>query len=295
MVRDYVYLPAWQGASSDARILRLLNREQLLTIQKMLMSARKEYRTAILDVPVVANSLVYPIPPRAIASGLKMIQGIDNAGGQWTLWEIPDDNVPWPYSFMSPGGQFFLRGNTLNFYQPPPYAFLRFSYPRRLNELVAVDDSTYSTITAIDTTTNTLTVNPALTSASNTYDLVQANPQFDLMAADVAATGSASTSLVFANTLPLNIAVGDYACVPQKAPVCMAPLELHAVLALRVAQKVVTAKGDPQAQVIKDDLHEAMAIAASQLEPRPEKVRASKNPAAPGMSSWGYGSGWGRY
>lgn len=292
VIRDYVSLPPWSDSSTNAKLLRLLNREQMLTIQKMLLSARKEYRTAILDVPVVSGQLVYPIPPRAITSGLKMIQGIDASGGAWMLWEIPEDNVPWPRSFMAPSGQFFLRGNTLNWYQPPQYAYLRFSYPRRLSELTT-DGADFSTIATITTATKTITVSPALTSASGTFDLVQANPQFDLMAADAVATGSTTTTLVFSATLPTNLAVGDYACVPQKSPVCLAPLELHAVLALRVAQKVVMAKGDPQSPAISSDLHEAMSIAASMLEPRPEKVRASKNPAAPGMSRWGNRGWWG--
>lgn len=288
-VRDYVSLPAWDEGA-DARLIRLLNYEQRLTLQKLLQSARKQYRTATLDVTVVANRLSYQIPPRAITSGLTMLQGIDSSGGAWILWELPQGEVMWPASFVAPGGQWFLEGNNLCFYQTPPYTTLRFWYPRRLSELVAISASStdYDTITTINTSTNLVSFTTSLT--GNSFDLVQSGGQFDLLAADVTTTGSGATRTF--PSLPYNLAVGDYICKPGKTPVCMAPLELQAVLSLRVAQKTVTAKGDPQAQVIAGDLQEAMRLAATLLEPRPERVRAMRNPSAPGMSFNSLGRWW---
>ena len=278
-VRDYVSLPT-SDEGADARLIRLLNYEQNLTLAKILKSARKQYRTASLDVTVVANRLSYQIPPRAITSGLQMIQGLDSSGNGWILWELPQGEVPYPSTFFAPTGQWFLKGNNVNFYATPPYATLRFWYPRRLSELVAISASStnYATISNIDTGTGIVTFSPSLT--GNSFDLVQANPQYDLLAADFTTTGSGTTRTF--SSLPYNLAVGDYICLPGKTPVCMAPQELHAVLALRVAQKTVTAKGDPQGQVIANDLQEAVRLAQSLLEPRPERVRAMKNPAAPG-------------
>lgn len=280
-VRDYCQLPTWDEGTS-AQLLRLLNREQLLYLTALIQGARKEFRTSTTTVSLSASRTAYQIPARAIASGLKMIQATDSAGNSWMLYQVPAEDVPWPYSWQSPCGQFYIQGNRIVFYSAPTlYSSLLISFPRRMSELVLSTDTTNArAITQINTSTKTVTMAGSI--AGSTFDLVQANPQFDLLSADAAGTPAGST-VVFTDALPNDLAVGDYCCVPQKAPVCMAPYELHAVLALRVAYVTLKAKGDPAAEAIKAELAECQVNAMKLLEPRPEKVRALKNPNAPGM------------
>ncbi len=291
-IRDYGLFPTWDEGLSTT-LLRLLNREQLLYLTALLQGARSEYRTSTVSITLSATRTEYQVPARAIASGLKMIQGVDSAGAQHMLYEQPNEDVPWPYSWQSPDGRFFIRGNRITFYQAPTtYSTLTVSFPRRLSELILSTDTTNAkAITALDTSAKTVTVSGSAL-AGSTFDLVQANPQFDLLTADAAGTPSGSV-VTFTDDLPNGLAVGDYICVPQKSPVCLAPYELHSVLVQRVVYVTALAKGDPAAQSHKASLDEMARQAMKLLEPRPEKVRAMKNPNAPGWNAWG--GGWGRW
>lgn len=292
-VRDAIYGPTWDEGA-DTRLLRVLNREQNLYLTALIKSAREEYRTATLSITLTAGRTEYHIPARAVASGLKMIQAVDSAGSQYMLYQQPAEDVPFPYSWTAPNGQFFIRGNRIVFYTAPTnFSSLTVSFPRRLSELVLLTDTTNArAITAINTSTKAITVAASMSASGLYFDLVQANPQFDLLAADLFDPAWISNTAFFTDALPDGLAVGDYLCVAQKAPVCLAPYELHAVLVQRVAYMTLLAKGDPQAQAAERALDGMAEEAMKLLQPRPEKTRALRNPNAPGMTFGGWRGWW---
>lgn len=285
--RAYAQLPSFDEGAS-AMLLRLLNTEQLTYLAKQLEATREEYRTATLDVTLTAGVLTYPIPTRAIAAGLKMLQVVDSAGNLWGLWELrPQD---WPQSgvWPSPCQRFYLQGNFVRFYASPPTGTLRVTYPLRMSELVLSTDTTnVRTISTINTSTKTLTLSGAFTNAAGLADLVRATPHFDILAMDASFTGSGTSTLVFASTLPTGLAVGDYVCIPGKSPVCQAPLELHSLLSQHVAYVTLQAKGDPKAPAMEKLRDSTAANITTLLQPRPQRPRSTINYQAPGFYRWG--------
>lgn len=291
LARDYAFLPDFDEGD-DTRLLRLLNRGQLSYLQGILESADSSFRYAQLTIPVVSGQLEYSIPARAIASGIEMIEAVDSGGNTWLMTELRPRDWTWPGVWVAPGRQFYLQRNTIVFYAAPPAGSLLLRYPLRLSELVLpTDTANVRLVSTINTTTKTLTLSGNFTNASGICDLVQANPQFDLLAMDASFSGSGTSTLVFSDDLPDGLAVGDYVCTPKTSPVCLAPLEMHELLAIHVAYQTLAAKGDPKAQATEALRDDSKKRVQALLEPRPSKPRAIKNLNAPGWGRWG-AYGW---
>lgn len=283
-VHDAAGLGASVEDTLDARLLRLLNRAQGLELAALLKRCEAHHRTAVLDLTVTA-SLTYDVPRRAIAAGLTKIEGVDNNGNVWTLYEVNDEQRSGLSRGGWPGnGQFYIRGNQLVFYTAPPAGTLRFTYPRRLSQLVQT--SAVGVISSISSGTIVVTAAPsAYPTAATPYDLVRATPHFDLLAMEVSATRSSNTFTFSASDVPSGLEVGDYVCRAGQAAVCQAPYELHAVLAQLIAWKWLAAKGDPLAAQAKSDLATMEGNAMMILAPRVEREAPLSNPYAPGHQS----------
>ncbi len=284
-VRDSATLPSFDEGS-DARLLRMLNREQGLWLAKLLTATREEYRTTQLDITVVDGQLRYDIPTRAIASGLKMIQARDTGGSIWLMTELRPSDIPWLLQqWVSPCRQFYLERNQIVFYAQPPSGVITVFYPLRMNDLVA-SAGACTVATLASPTTITLTNPPA----SGTYDFIQSSPQYDTLAMDAAVSVSGSTGTIAAG-VPSRVIAGCYMSLAGTTPVCQAPQELHSLLALRVAYVTLMAKGDPQAPALRDQLKESTDAVRALLEPRPSKPRSVINYNGPGWNM-GRGFGW---
>lgn len=279
-VRDYANISPNVEASQSAALLRALNREQRLFLTALLEKCKQQHKQATLDVSADGSTTRFNIPTRAIAAGIKMIEGIGSTGIRWMLHELPDDEYArgWPRN-----GDFYFEGNQLVFYRAPPSGTLRFTYPRRLSELVLV--ASVGVITDISTLGGQVAISAApsdfATSAAN-YDFVKATPHFDILAMDKSATRSSTTMTFSAADLPTGLAVGDYVCQAGESAVCQAPLELHDVLALRVAMTYSSGKNDAVVERLAPLLKEALANAAHLLNPRSTAEAVLINPNSPG-------------
>lgn len=265
-IRDLGMLPmADDDDNTAARLIRHANREQQLFLTRLMLSVREEYQTATVDITLTGETR-YRIPSRAVASSIRRLVTVD-ADGQ----ETPVQS-----------NLYKLEGNEIVFHSAPAASALRVVYPRRLNEMVIAAEA--GEITAINTTTRAITLSSVPTdfSSTQTYDLIQGTPHFDLLAYDQAATLAGSV-LTFAEALPEDLAIGDYVALKGQTPVCMAPLELHVVLAYRVNAVILQAKGDPKTAGAVEMLAAARDDAMSLLEPRKkDEPTIIQNPYAPG-------------
>jgi hypothetical protein len=285
-VRDYANLSSNAEDTLDAQILRALNREQSLYLTTLLEKSKGQHKQAYLDTATDASTLRYRIPTRAIAAGIKMVSAIDASGAQWMLYDYSDEDNARYGRFFTRNGQFYIEGNELVFYQPPPSGTLRVTYSRRMSTLVLLES--VGTITAILGGGGIfIATAPSdfATSAAN-YDFVRATPHFDILAMDKSATRSGTTMAFTSSDVPASLAQGDYVCQAGETAVCQAPVELHPLLALRTAYVWSRAKNDPIANVLEGDMKAAAALAATLLEPRIEQDGPMVNRYAPGWSRW---------
>ena len=241
-VRKRAGLPPWGEDGLDAELLERLNDAQRLYLAAVLENAKAEHRQTTLDVAVGA-SLRVDIPTRAVAAGVKMLEGITSSGTRSFVIEVSDRD----FSSLR-NGDFYVEGNQLVFFRAPSFSTLRITYSRRLSELVLT--TAVGTITSIDTGTGAVVISstPAgFPTSSTPYDFVRAKPHFDILAMDKSATRASTTLTFSAADLPSGLVVGDYVCLAGESPVCQAPLELHPLLAQQAAFEYLDDKGDETA------------------------------------------------
>lgn len=281
-IRDYANLSPNAESSQSTALLRALNREQRLFLTALLEKCKQQHKQAYLDVSTDGSTTRFNIPTRAIAAGIKMVEGIGSTGIRWMLHELPDDE----YARGFPrNGDFYFEGNQAVFYAAPQAGTLRWTYPRRLSELVLV--ASVAPITAISGGTITATSPSGYATSATNYDFVKATPHFDILAMDKSATRSSNTFTFTAADVPSGLAVGDYVCEAGESAVCQAPIELHDVLALRVAMAYSAGKNDGVVEKLRPLLAEAMANAAHLLNPRSTTEAVGINPNSPGWSRFG--------
>lgn len=280
--RDLGQLPPAEESAGDAKLLALFNREQRLYLTKLLLSARESYQTATIDIPVVAGTTRYRLPTRAVGAKLKQLEMLDSGGEPVLLHPFPDERRTERDSVTGPGN-YYLMGNTIVLFGTPTSGgTLRATYFRRMNELVdAAEAAEVASFNAVAKTI-TLVSAPSDWSGTQTYDLIQASPHFDSLAVDQSASLSTLT-LTFADDLPEDLAEGDYVALAGETPICQAPLELHDLLAQRVAYMWLKGKGDPRAPFEKEVLEDMENDALSLISPRVEgSPKPLLNFSAPG-------------
>lgn len=281
-VRDYANVSPNVEASQSAALLRALNREQRLFLTALLEKCKQQHKQATLTAATNGSTTRFNIPVRAVAAGIKMVEGIGSTGVRWMLHELPDDEYArgWPRN-----GDFYFEGNQIVFYRAPQTGTLQFTYPRRLSELVLAASA--APITGISGGTITATSPAGYATSATNYDFVKATPHFDILAMDKSATRSSNTFTFTAADVPSGLAVGDYVCEAGESPVCQAPIELHDILALRVAMMISSGKNDAVTERLKGPLKEAMDNAAHLLNPRSTTEAVLTNPNSPGWSRFG--------
>lgn len=282
-VRDYANLSSNAESAASAAILRALNREQRLFLTALLEKCKQQHKQSTTTTATNGSTTRFDIPARAIAAGIKMVEGIGSTGIRWMLHELPDDE----YARGFPrNGDFYFEGNQIVFYSAPQTGTLQFTYPRRLSELVLV--ASVGVITVISSGTITISAAPADydTTAAN-YDFVKATPHFDILAMSKSATRSGTTMTFTAADVPSGLAVGDYVCQAGESAVVQAPLELHDVLALRTAIVLSAGKNDAIVEKLRPLLAEAQSNAAHLLNPRSTTEAVLINPNSPGWSKFG--------
>lgn len=136
-------------------------------------------------------------------------------------------------------------------------------------------------------------VSPFAGAASN-VDFVQAREPFSVLAANQTPSGSGASTLQFA-TIPSNLAVGDYVCLPGYAPVIVdVPYAIYPHFAQWCAAKVLEARGDDAGIKRAEKLSAGAATGLEQiLEPR---NTAAERYVTNGLyrSGGGYWWGWRR-
>jgi hypothetical protein len=286
-------LPPHDQAGTAAALLSKLNAEQRLYLTRLLSSTREQYRQAYYDVTTTAALKRYAIPARAVAAGIVSVAKVESSGARLPFKFFADYRV---HEANNPtAGDCYLEGNELVLYADPGVITLRVTYCRRLSELVL--EASARAITAINTGTKTITIAaaPSTFTGRTTMDLVKGTPHFDTYGIDLACSsiGSGATSVVFTNTLPTNLAVGDYVCLPGETPVCNAPWELHDVLVHKAAHAWLIERGDQRAAGLaellwgRDGQGGMEADAMSLLSPRVEtNSKPLINFSGPGWSRW---------
>ena len=249
-VKARANVPSSQNTFQTADFLRFADEETRSKLIPLIFKNLEEYYVRTYDYTIVANQAGYSIPTRAVAGKLRDVQLVSSTNDQnrIPLQRLSPEDLTQMlnggYS-VSKGG-FYLEGNKVILFPKPTTASqynLRLTYYIRPSTLV--DISQCGQVTAINTSTNQLTVAsvPSTFSVSSPVDFVKASPGFECSAIDQMITNIAGQVLTF-SSLPTDIQVGDYVSLANQSCVVQVPVELQPLLFQYVVIRVLAAQSD---------------------------------------------------
>lgn len=255
--------------TADADLLSIANEELQSWLVPLVLSLREDYLLVRETQSTVASQSEYRIPKRAVGMKLREVEIVTSTSIR-NLTRIEADGLEdWPTSNGTPTA-FYLRGNHVVLVPTPATTeTLRLSYFLRPSEITATA-ADYETITAVNTSTNTITVADT-TGLTGSVDLVSSTGM-DVLSVAASNNGTFTGTTLAFDALPVGLAVGDYVCVADKSPVPNVPADFHPLLAQRVAVKVLESTG-------MQGKHE---LASRQLSEMEESLRQTYAPRVDG-------------
>lgn len=237
--------------TTDTDLLALADDELRYGLLPMLLAVREEFYNWKTDTTIVGGQQNYRIPSRAIGPKLRELTTVDGAGKVTDLSETRIERLDGPAPTPGQPIAFYLDGNTVALYPPPAASntglLLRQTFHIRPNRLVAT--AAAGVVQSVNTGTGAVTLTgtpPTGFVTGATFDFVRGSPGFEHLAIDLAGTVAGNVVTVGAANLPtgaLALAAGDYVCLSETTPVPQLPVELHAVLAQRVANNLLRSLG----------------------------------------------------
>jgi hypothetical protein len=280
------FLPNGTGMNTS-QILRWASEEAKTYITAFLKALREEYLVTSLDLVMTSN--VVSLPVRAVGGAFRSVEYLQDANTVVPLVRIePERRGAYNLSNGLPYGYIF-KGNTIEVVPSQTGGLtLRLSFQQRLSSLVLSTDC--GEILSIDGP-NQITCSsvPATFTNALRYDLVSGEPNFTTRGIDLAVSSVNTTTgvVIFSNTLPTGLAVGDWLAKANQTPIIQVPTECHVLLASRVAEKIGESTGSTNLPAIRVGLAEARADATVMMTNR---TTASARPVINR-----YGIGWRRF
>jgi hypothetical protein len=247
-------IPEGQQTFEDVDFLAFANEEIQNAILPLILSMNEEYYVTSEDISLVASQSNYAIPYRAIGGKLRDVFYKDTQGNLQEMTRIsPDDRSYFQASNVSNFYEaYYIQGNDIILcpnVSATVVGSLTVSYYLRPNQLVAEDR--VATITAINivgsTTVYTVDLVPDDMTVTSELDILQAKPGFKTRDFDLtpSAVDSAAETITFLTAnVPAGVVVGDHITFASECKIPQIPVELHSILAERVAARCLEAMGD---------------------------------------------------
>lgn len=285
-VKRRAMLPQTNSTFSEADFLAFAIEELDMALIPYVMTSHEDYFLYTETVPLVEGQNRYEIPYRAVGNKLRELAFEDNSGNVLEMTRITVEDVPFYQGFGSGSGimkVFYLENNEVVLFPQVNFngqGSLRFSYYIRPNQLVA--ENRIMNITAVDFINNTVTVDaipPHITVASLLDQIAIKNPN-KCYAIDTQPISIDTTNNVITfnpGTISTKLKAGDMIAAAEECKIPQIPLDLHSMLAQRVACRCLEALGDGQGlQAANAKLSEmetkGMSLVDSRVEGAPLKV-----------------------
>lgn len=264
--------PASDDLFSDADFLSLFNHQMKVEIIPMMLKLNEEFFLQYKDFTITSGS-TYRVPTRAIGSKIRDLKYVDGSGNYSEILRRYEEDRPQGLS------GYYMQRNSVELSSDFNSGTLRMKYFARPSTLVLT--TSCAQITVIDTATNTITVSatPSTMTNGTLVDFVQNLNPYDLLVMDQAITSVSGTTLIFAS-LPDDLVVGDWICIPTESPVPMVPEEMHPVLIQSALCKTLSSQKDKSYDAELNTLMRVKEDAINMLDPRVEnsgnKVQTGK-------------------
>lgn len=272
--------------TQDADLLVHMNDVLQLKLASMIITVREGYFRQVLDTPISSTNTRYRLPGRALGNKIAACLLIDAQGNVLRkLNELSYGRLREYYAVNDAAGYVFEAGSiVLKPGVPSSTAtILRFMYYVRPNQVTnSLDTTTADSFTITGIAGNVLTITSGHNITTTTaIDLVKQDGAFEHVAIGVFPSATATATVTVPDASQL--AVGDYVCKAQKAPVAQVPGEYYPLLAHLTAMEVLMSTGDL-------DNHKRLAEMLPQLEKDAAAMIAPRNEEGSKKIMSSYGS-----
>jgi hypothetical protein len=297
-IKRRAMLPNNQDTFTDEDFLEMLNEEMQYFGVPQLLRTHEEYLLVSTDVELDGRSK-YEIPYRAIGNKLRELSYVTNVSGisgsnsgeqVYELSRISVEDLPDYNNFTTSrySQAFYVENNKISLLGEVPVSdtVLRMHFYMRPNVFVKEDRT--GEIQSIDTDTGTIVLNrfPTAFSTEPLMDFIKHQSPNIILGFDIqpVSVDSTTRTVVFdPDTIPSDLQVGDYLNVAQETFVPQLPVELHAILAQRVAVAALEALGDQEGLNSAQKRLEMMERSSNDLidnrvEGAPQKINNRHSP-----------------
>jgi hypothetical protein len=234
-------MPSAQATFQTADLLAIANEQMLEYVVPLVLGVREDYWTKDGDQTLVSGTTAYRIPSRALMAKLREVTILDAQGERHNLPRIALNALhETAFGFWLQGDQVQIRltagRNVTDLGET-----LRLTFTLRPNQII--ETSAATTVASFNATAKTITLTspPSAYTGNTSWDIIRARTPFDSLAYDAAGTLSGST-ITFSDTLPADLAAGDFVTLTEQTPVPQIPVELHGLLAQKCAVKILESK-----------------------------------------------------
>lgn len=287
--------PDAQTLYQASDIVGLMSDEMHAVIVPLLIQLKQEYLVSVYDSDIAQGQASAFINERAVGGKLRDCVLVDSGGQEIPLRRYEPEDLK--EGLQRNSGRGFYVDNDRLIFMPTtddlsPYTLRQRVY-RRPNNLVQT--SSAARITAIDTVTKKVTCAsvPSTFSTSIVYDLIKGKPSFRAHGEDLAVSAILGFDITFVDTLPTDLAVGDWIAEAGFSPIAQIPYELHPLLEQRALIRVLDGVKDKGGKEMAMETYKEMVDTYTKLvNPRvdgsPQKIVSRRGIGAfsRGRSGW---------
>ncbi len=254
-------VPTSQLTYTDEDFVNLASRCLQTIVVPLIMSTREEYFVTFEDTISPADGVI-PFPENAVGSKLRNVCYISQQN-PLVLVNLPriDLDVVAGVGFFNTVvlAGFYIQGENIVLYpntSVPTNTPIRLYFYRRCLELI--DQYNYGQVSAIDTMTNTITLDnvPLDWEVGTELNSVNSQPNFDVTNSSLTITNVSSPSIIVDDVT--DISVGDYISMAGYSAIPQIPIEAMNYLAQCVAVVALEGLGDREGMKAASDVAQQM-------------------------------------
>lgn len=255
-VKRRAMLPSTQVTFKEDDFLAFANEEMDMGLVPHVLSFHEDYLLDTVSIAIDGSSSRFKIPHRAIGNKVRDVRFRDTNGNLYEMTRVQKEDEMY-FQFNSAGTgpttlrTFMIEADEIVMPQgtlPGVGGFLDIIYYLRPNEIVSEDR--VCRVVSIDTNTKTVTIDsfPSVFVGETIFDITSNKSPYKLVAKDIEPTSLPSdTNLFFVfDELPDHLDVGDVIALSEETIIPQVPIELHSMLAQRIAIRCLEALGDSQ-------------------------------------------------
>lgn len=247
-------IPENQVTYQEADFIRYMNEEIDNAIFPSVLKVHEDYYLQPETTQIVAGKLNYPIPYRASGNRLRDVSLQDSSGNIYELTRISYGQIP-QYKYLSSYGQFryfYVQNNEVVLVSTTISTDFKLVWGYYIRPNSMVSETRSAQITAIDTVTGEVSLNQVPDNFTSTilYDFIQTKAPNKIISFDIpiVSINTTNVSVIFdPDNIPQSLSVGDYLMQAEETFIPNLPIELHSIVAHRVAIRCIESFTDTQA------------------------------------------------